>query len=179
MTTKVTVETPKDVGAEVVTFYQGEQYLSTELPPESARDFYVYGDVAIAVVEQEMTKPKVYIAGPMSGYPEFNFPAFFRAEEILTAAGYEVFNPANKESERELDPGAYEVGDAALAKDKGFDFRECYTWDVMKVIEADAIFMLPGWEDSPGARGEHAVAVAMRKHFPEYDIIYGFDDLEG
>jgi hypothetical protein len=32
--------------------------------------------------------------------------------------------------------------------------------------------MLPGWEQSPGARGEHAVAVAMKKHYPEYQIIY-------
>jgi hypothetical protein len=24
----------------------------------------------------------IYVAGPMSGYPEFNFPAFFAAEDV-------------------------------------------------------------------------------------------------
>lgn len=118
-----------------------------------------------------MTK-KIYIAGPMSGLPEFNFPAFFQAEEELKAAGWQVFNPANKEQEKELDAEAFVDGDAKKALAAGFDFRECYAWDVNRVIEGDAIYMLPGWEQSPGARGEHAVAVAMKKHYPAYQIIY-------
>lgn len=114
----------------------------------------------------------IYIAGPMSGYPEFNFPAFFRAQNVLEGVGYKVFNPANKEQEKELNVEAYKVGDAKLAVESGFDFKECYLWDLTKVIEADAIYMLRGWEQSPGARGEHAVAVAMKKHYPEYEILY-------
>jgi len=39
----------------------------------------------------------IYIAGPMSGLPEFNYPAFFAAAEQLTAAGYDVLNPARPE----------------------------------------------------------------------------------
>lgn len=116
---------------------------------------------------------KIYIAGPMSGYPEFNFPAFYEAETFWTECGYEVFNPANKEQEKELDAEAFKTGDAKLVVAKGFDFRECYLWDVSKVIEADAIYMLKGWQYSPGACGEHAVAVAMKRHYPEYEIIYG------
>ena len=116
--------------------------------------------------------PKVYIAGPMSGYPEFNFPAFFAAQAELEAQGWTVFNPANKEHQKELDAEAFKDGDAPKAIAAGFDFRECYAWDVNRVIEADAIYMLPGWEQSPGARGEHAVAVAIKKHYPDYQIIY-------
>lgn len=116
---------------------------------------------------------KIYIAGPMSGLPEFNFPAFYEAEWALKELGYEVFNPANKEQEKTLDPEAFVTGDNVKAVAAGFDFRECYTWDVTKVIEADAIYMLPDWEQSPGARGEHAVAVAMKKHYPTYEILYG------
>lgn len=116
---------------------------------------------------------KIYIAGPMSGYPEFNFPAFYAAEDKLRREGWGVvFNPANKEQEKEIDKEAFAVGDAKKANAAGFDFRECYLWDVSKVIEADAIYMLPGWEYSPGACGEHAVAVAMKRHYPEYQIIY-------
>lgn len=116
--------------------------------------------------------PKIYIAGPMSGYPEFNFPAFYAKEEYFRELGYEVFNPANKEQEKEIDAEAFAVGDAKKANDAGFDFRDCYTWDVNKVIEADAIYMMTGWQYSPGACGEHAVAVAMKRHYPEYQIIY-------
>lgn len=116
---------------------------------------------------------KIYIAGPMSGIPEFNFPAFYAAAESLKEDGFDiVFNPANKELERKLDPGAYSNGDHVKASQTGFNFREAYLWDVSKVIESDAIYMLKGWERSPGAIGEHAVAVAMQKHHPEYKIIY-------
>ncbi len=115
---------------------------------------------------------KVYIAGPMSGYPNFNFSAFFAAEAELRADGWTVFNPAAKDQEIDLDPVAVETGDAKLAVEKGFDFREAYLWDVSKIIEGDAIFMLKGWQFSPGAVGEHAVAVAMQRHYADYQIIY-------
>lgn len=115
--------------------------------------------------------PKIYIAGPMSGIPDFNFPAFFEAEEWFTDIGYTVFNPANKEGET-LSDESRKTGDPVKAQQDGFDFRAVFTWDVTKVIEADAIYMLPGWEASPGARGEHAVAVAMKKHYPAYKIMY-------
>ncbi len=117
------------------------------------------------------SKKKIYIAGPMSGYPNFNFDAFYQAAEDWTKLGYEVFNPADKEGET-LSEESKVDGDPVQAQKDGFNFRSVYTWDVNKVIEADAIYMLPGWENSPGARGEHAVAVAMKKHYPEYEIIY-------
>lgn len=116
---------------------------------------------------------KIYIAGPMSGYPEFNFPAFFAAQRKLEATGWTVFNPAEKDQEKDLDPESVKTGDAKKAIAAGFDFREAFTWDMNKVIEASAIYMLPGWQFSPGATAEHAVAIAMKKHYPEYQIIYG------
>jgi len=114
----------------------------------------------------------IYIAGPMSGIPEFNFPAFFAAEEKLRNEGWVVFNPAAKDEEYDLDPTAVKTGDAKLVIEKGFDFRAAYLWDVTKIIEGDGIYMLKGWQYSPGACGEHAVAVAMKRHFPDYEIVY-------
>jgi len=113
----------------------------------------------------------IYIAGPMTGYPEFNFPVFNAVASKLRAEGWTVFNPAEKESET-LSEASLKNGDAVQAAKDGFNFREVYLWDVEKVISSDAIYMLPGWENSPGACGEHAVAVAMRRHYPEYKIIY-------
>lgn len=36
----------------------------------------------------------VYVAGPMSGYEQFNRPAFHSAAKRLTDKGYVVLNPA-------------------------------------------------------------------------------------
>lgn len=119
-----------------------------------------------------MTKKSIYVAGPMSGYPNFNFPAFFEAADKLRKEGWIVYNPANKEDEAIIGEEAMKTGDLAKAQAQGFNFRDAYRWDIECVIKADAIYMLPGWEDSPGARGEHAVAVAMKRHYPDYEIIY-------
>jgi hypothetical protein len=84
-----------------------------------------------------------------------------------------VWNPAKKDLEADLDKKAKETGDAKAAIAAGFDFREAFAWDIDKVLNCDAIYMLPGWEQSPGARAEHATACVMQKHYPEYEIIYG------
>lgn len=117
--------------------------------------------------------PKCYIAGPMSGYAEFNFPAFFAAQHKLEKEGYEVFNPAAKDSEKAVQTDAsFKDGDDQKLMAGGWNFRETYLWDCEKVIYADAIYMLRGWEKSAGARGEHAVAISIQQRYPEYKIIY-------
>lgn len=120
-----------------------------------------------------MTKT-IYIAGPMSGYPNWNYDAFNRTAYTLRRQGWNVKNPAEKDVESGfVDKVAMVNGDTDLAAANGnFDFREAYLWDVTQIIKGDAIFMLKGWERSPGAIGEHAVAVAMQKNYPEFQIIY-------
>ena len=116
---------------------------------------------------------KIYIAGPMSGYPEFNFPAFFAAQAKFEAEGWTVFNPANKDTEKEVqNNAAYASGSDQQLMASGWDFRDAYMWDMEKVIYSDAIYLLPGWEKSAGARGEHAAAVSIQARYPEYQIIY-------
>lgn len=117
--------------------------------------------------------PKIYIAGPMSGYPEFNFPAFFAAQKMFEDKGYEVFNPANKDVESAVTADeSFKDGDDQKLMASGWDFRDAYHWDCHKVIYSDAIYMLKGWERSAGARGEHAVAISIQQRYPEYNIIY-------
>lgn len=108
----------------------------------------------------------------MTGYPEFNFPAFFAAEDLLAGQGWHVYNPARKDLEATLDPTAKMTGDDKAAMAKGFDFREAFSWDCDKVVNSDGVYMLKGWEASPGARAEHAIASVMKSKYPEYHILY-------
>lgn len=106
---------------------------------------------------------KVYLAGPMSGLPDFNFPAFHAAAAKLREQGHDVFNPAEKDEEihdKQIFKGE---GDVAACEAKGFSLRKALAADVKYICEeAEAIAMLPGWEFSGGARAEWALANALR-----------------
>lgn len=97
---------------------------------------------------------KVYIAGPMTGYPEFNQKAFAEAEQLLMQAGFEPVNPATAHGE-DLD------GTTGDEKHSQEELREIIRTDLDLLQGCGAIRMLKGWEKSLGARAEHAVAVWM------------------
>jgi hypothetical protein len=102
---------------------------------------------------------KLYLAGPMTGYKDFNFPAFMAAAKMLREMGHEVFNPAENDLERDGELAeAYtksETGDVAEAEAKGFDKRVAIKADLSYIIDqAEGIALLPGWERSKGANAE-------------------------
>lgn len=108
----------------------------------------------------------IYVAGPMSGLPEFNFPAFNAAADKLRGDGHSVFNPAERDIERhngvDISKGNPTGSQEVAAKEHGFSLRDALaddTWYICKV--ADAIAMLPGWENSKGARAEWTLAIAL------------------
>lgn len=107
---------------------------------------------------------KLYIAGPMRGIDEFNFPAFFAAEERLNAEGHTCFNPARRDIERhgtDISTGNTK-GDEAVAAQHGFSLREALRDDTAWIsMEAEGIALLPGWDRSKGAVAEHALARAL------------------
>ena len=109
-----------------------------------------------AVAEQRLMglcKPKVsarvmkiYVAGPMTGLPGLNFPAFHAATAHLRALGHTVVNPA------EVNPdttAAWEV---------------CMRRDIAELVTCDGIHLLPGWEASRGATLEHHIATQLKLH---------------
>lgn len=108
---------------------------------------------------------KIYLAGPMRGISEFNFPAFHAAAAGLRRRGWEVFSPAEKDNERhgtDISKGNATGDEGEAAKDHGFNLREALAVDLAYICkEADAIAMLPGWERSKGATAEHATAIAL------------------
>ena len=100
---------------------------------------------------------KIYIAGPMTGYENWNFPAFFDAQHILEGLGHEVSNPAHNDGK---------TLEEAL-NNSGTPDRPNNTWgyymrrDLPHVLDVDAICVLDGWRDSKGASLEVHVAEAL------------------
>lgn len=93
---------------------------------------------------------KLYLAGPMRGLPESNFPAFDAATARLRFQLHEVFSPA----ERDRQDGV-NCHNRDIAYFMGVDLPE--------VCKADAVAVLPGWKQSQGCTIELAVADALGK----------------
>ena len=107
---------------------------------------------------------KIYLAGPMQGYKDFNFPAFHAYAKKLREQGYFVFSPAEADEKRHgVDALKSETGDVAQATaNGGFSLREALYEDTKFIcLEAEAIAMMPGWELSKGAQAEWALARAL------------------
>ena len=89
---------------------------------------------------------RIYLAGPMTGRPNFNWDTF-NAEAIrLRALGYEVENPAE--------------GHETQSKTWLYYMRKAIT----QMLTCDQVAMLPGWHNSRGASIE--VHLAMRIGIP-------------
>lgn len=87
------------------------------------------------------THLSLYIAGPMTGLPSWNYPAFHAAALRLRDAGYHVLNPAEN------------FGGSTTLR------YEAYVRHALRdVTKVDAVACLPGWEHSKGAGMETAVA---------------------
>jgi nucleoside 2-deoxyribosyltransferase len=99
---------------------------------------------------------KLYIAGPMSGMPGHNFPAFEAAAALLRVAGHEVISP-------------HEGVDleTALAMPVEDRWRHFMKRDIALLVQCDGIYLLQGWERSRGAKVEYRLAsdLVMKVYF--------------
>ena len=103
---------------------------------------------------------KIYIAGPMRGYPEFNFPAFHEAEAYIAGlyCAEKIHNPARMDEEKGIDTTGLK-GDMSELPD--FDLRDAMKDNCIAICECTHLYCLRGWENSSGARAEHALAVCL------------------
>ena len=107
---------------------------------------------------------KIYIAGPMSGKKNLNFDAFDHAKEFLQGAGWIVVSPAD--ITRLMHgwvqyPPAEDVESLhrdALTKEQRWEIIHL---DLAALASCDAIFLLHGWDESPGATAEIALATFL------------------
>ena len=106
---------------------------------------------------------RIYIAGPMRGYPLYNFLAFDAAARRFEALDWEVINPAQMDRDIGFDPtGPLPEGFAveAIERDRQA-LRTCH-----------AIALLPGWEQSEGVQ-EHELPLALALGLPILDAMSG------
>lgn len=86
----------------------------------------------------------IYLSGPMTGYPDYNYPLFNAVAKGLREKGHDVYNPAEYAYKGPLDE---------------FPVREAFAeYTEFICLYADAIAVLPGWEKSEGAKAEIALA---------------------
>jgi len=95
---------------------------------------------------------KVYIAGPMTGYPLYNFEQFFAWAAAIRSTGDTPLNPAGHDLSKMFNGWAYSEA----------DYDEVIEYDLELIRqEADRMFMLRGWNFSKGAQMEHKLAVEL------------------
>lgn len=88
-------------------------------------------------------KQLTYLAGPMTGLPYYNYPAFHAAAAKLRAMGHTVLNPAENPA------------------------PPCGTWQaymrmaLAQLVQCQSIVMLPGWGYSRGAMIERELALSL------------------
>ena len=92
--------------------------------------------VAPGVTLKAARAKRVYVAGPMTGLKDFNYPAFNTAADQLRALGYLVENPAD----HGIVPGA--------------EWADYMAYDLTRLGLCGMIALLPGWERSEGAKLE-------------------------
>lgn len=85
----------------------------------------------------------LYIAGPMTGYPQNNYPAFREAEHRLQDAGYKTVNPA--------DFGA-----------AGGHYVDLIREDLRAMLDCHGVAIIENWWESVGARNEVQVAGILK-----------------
>lgn len=91
------------------------------------------------VAKNDKEPRRIYVSGPMSGYEDFNHPAFHDAAARLREVGYEVESPP-------------EIGDSSMA------YTELIREDIRIILGCDGVAVLEGWWASRGAHIETSVA---------------------
>jgi hypothetical protein len=97
---------------------------------------------------------RLYVAGPMRSYPDRNFPAFHAAADRLSAAGYDVVNPA-------AHPLPCGCNGTDLCGSEHIWAEYLRKSLILMLQHADGVALLPGWERSRGATLECEIATTL------------------
>lgn len=108
----------------------------------------------------ESPAKRIYIAGPMTGLPDNNYPAFHEAAARLRHRAWHVENPAEN---------------PAPHVDAACNWAAYMRMGVSQLMTCHAIYLLPGWQKSKGACLEHLVAqqlgLVIYEHATQEDVL--------
>jgi hypothetical protein len=94
---------------------------------------------------------RAYLAGPMTGHPDYNTSGFTHAAAWVQQQGWQPVNPHDTDPTH---PGACPSG----PRHRGHPNPCWYAAGIRTLLGCDLVVMLPGWQASTGARLEHAAA---------------------
>lgn len=109
----------------------------------------------------------IYIAGPMRGKPQFNFPLFDTVAAALRAKGHTVISPAEQDAPA-IRAKSLASADGIFTPDMAKDesVGTILGRDTRLVIDnVTDLALLPDWQLSTGARLEVCVALLHGKGF--------------
>lgn len=101
------------------------------------------GEVVALVQLKAGRVGRTYIAGPMTGHADFNYPAFNAAAAQMRSMGVTAINPAD----HGVVPGA--------------TWDDYLRSDIAQLATCESIYFLPGWSKSRGALLEHHIATSL------------------
>lgn len=91
-----------------------------------------------------MSKPKIYIAGKVTGLKIEDVTEKFKSvQKELEADGYEVVNPIE------------------VVQDPNTSWKNAMKLCIAALVQCNSIYLLPCWEDSKGAQVEYNLAKAI------------------
>lgn len=94
---------------------------------------------------------RVYLSGPMTGIEDHNYPSFTDATTHLRELGFIVYNPAEN-----------------FGGVKGLPRKEYMRVDLIHLLQAELLILLPSWETSDGATLEKRIADELELDIYEY-----------
>jgi Domain of unknown function (DUF4406) len=112
---------------------------------------------------------RVYLCGPMRGYPGWNAAAFDRYAAEWEREGHTVLSPVARDRLQGLDPTIATREELAAKAGDWVWMRQVIVEDVEMVCQVDILAVLPGWEASTGATVE--VALALFLGLPVYSAV--------
>lgn len=122
----------------------------------------------------------IYISGKIGEkvISEATRQKFVKVQTMLEEQGHQVFNPTSEDWQKYLRTWMKDH-EEFLKKREISEYTETLRLDLCRISECDAIYMLPDFIDSPGAKSEHAFAIACKKQVYYDDELYRDGTLRG